>query len=103
LITPTPDNRMVGYPYTKTMMSIMDVDMAGALVLASHEAADRLGVPGERRVYLRGWAEGRDAVYVAEHPDLSRSPAMSWCFERALGSAAAAVDDVAHLDFYSCF
>jgi acetyl-CoA C-acetyltransferase len=103
LITPTPENRMVGYPYTKTMMSIMDVDMAGALVLASHEAADRLGVPDDRRVYLRGWAEGRDAVYVAEHPDLWRSPAMSWCFERALAAARADVADLAHLDLYSCF
>jgi acetyl-CoA C-acetyltransferase len=103
LITPTPDNRMVGYPYTKTMMSIMDVDMAGALVLSSHEAADRLGVPSDRRVYLRGWAEGRDAVYVAEHPDLWRSPAMAWCFDHALASAGADAGDLAHLDLYSCF
>jgi len=103
LITPSADNRMVGYPYTKTMMSIMDVDMAGALVLASHETADRLGVPPERRVYLRGWAESRDAVYVAEHPDLWRSPAMSWCFERALGAAGTDAAGVAHLDLYSCF
>jgi len=103
LITPTPANRMVGYPYTKTMMSIMDVDMAGALILASHEAADRLGVPAERRVYLRGWAEAHDAVYVAEHVDLSRSPAMDWAFAGALGRAGVGIDDVAHLDLYSCF
>jgi acetyl-CoA C-acetyltransferase len=103
LITATPDNRMVGYPYTKTMVSIMDVDMAGALVLASHEAADRLGVPADQRVYLRGWAEAHDAIYVAEHPDLSRSPAMAWAFEHALGAAGASIDDVAHLDLYSCF
>jgi acetyl-CoA C-acetyltransferase len=103
LITARPDNRMVGYPYTKTMMSIMDVDMAGALVVCSHEAADRLGVPPDRRVYLRGWAESRDAVYVAEHPDLWRSPAMAWSFDRALGAAHVGIDDVAHLDLYSCF
>ena len=34
LVTATPDNRMVGYPYTKYMVSIMDVDMAGALLQA---------------------------------------------------------------------
>ncbi len=103
LITATPDNRMVGYPYTKTMMSIMDVDMAGALVLASHGAADRLGVPADRRVYLRGWAEAHDAIYVAEHVDLSRSPAMDWAFAGALGTAGVGIDEVAHLDLYSCF
>src|SRR5436305_453768 len=39
------DNRMVGYPYTKYMMAVMDVDMAAALIVASEEAADRLCVP----------------------------------------------------------
>ena len=28
LITPSRDNRLVGYPYTKYMVSVMDVDMA---------------------------------------------------------------------------
>ncbi len=50
---------MVGYPYTKYTVSVMDVDMAAAVVVASHEAADALGVPADRRVYLRGWAYGR--------------------------------------------
>ena len=31
---------MVGYPYTKYTVSIMDVDLAGAVIVASHEAAD---------------------------------------------------------------
>ena len=34
---------MVAYPYTKLMTSIMDVDMAAAVVLASAEKADALG------------------------------------------------------------
>src|SRR5205807_85262 len=57
LITPTAANRLVGYPYTKYMVSVMDVDMAAALLVASHEKADALGVPADRRVYLRGWAD----------------------------------------------
>ncbi len=103
IVDATPENRMVATPYTKHTISIMDVDMAGALVLTSHGAADRLGVPAERRVYLRGWAEADDAHYVAEHPDLSRSPAMAWCAEHALAGAGVGVDDVEYLDLYSCF
>jgi acetyl-CoA C-acetyltransferase len=94
---------MVGYPYTKSTVAIMDVDMAAALVLATHGAADRLGVPPERRVYLRGWADGRDAIYLAEHPDLWRSPSMSAVFGEAMAIAGIGVDDLAHLDLYSCF
>jgi acetyl-CoA C-acetyltransferase len=103
LITPTSDNRMIGYPYTKRSVSIMDVDMASAAILATHEAADHLGVPADRRVYMRGWAYATDAVYVAEHPDLGRSPAMSEVFAEAMRCADLGVDDIAHLDLYSCF
>lgn len=103
VITPTSDNRMVGYPYTKYMVSIMDVDMAAAVVIASDDAADRLGISRHRRVYLRGWAYATDPVYVAEHPDLGRSPAMEWASRAALAGAGIGIDDVAHLDLYSCF
>jgi acetyl-CoA C-acetyltransferase len=101
--TARPDNRMVGYPYTKYMISVMDVDMAAAVVLASEDAADRLGVPHDRRVYLRGWCYATDPVYVAEHPDMWRSPAMATAFATALTNAAVGIDDVAVLDLYSCF
>jgi acetyl-CoA C-acetyltransferase len=103
IITPTPTNRMVGYPYTKYMVSIMDVDMAGALVVASHEAADAMGVPPDRRVYLRGWCYATDPIYVAEHVDLWRSPALAHAAGSTLAAAGAGVDDVAYFDLYSCF
>jgi acetyl-CoA C-acetyltransferase len=103
LITPTAANRMVGYPYTKWMVSVMDVDMAAALIVASHQAADDLGVPRDRRVYLRGWCYATDPVYVAEHQPMWSSPAMAAASTEALGRAGAGIDDIAHLDLYSCF
>jgi acetyl-CoA C-acetyltransferase len=103
IITATPENRIVGYPYTKYMVSIMDVDMAAAVMLASHEAADALGVPPERRVYLRGWCYATDPTYVAEHEEMWRSPAMAAAAEEAMRVGGVGVDDVAHLDVYSCF
>jgi acetyl-CoA C-acetyltransferase len=109
LSTPTPENRIVGYPYTKQAVSIMDVDMAATAIVASHEAADRLGVPPERRAYLHGWCYATDPVYLAEHSDLSRSPAMAAASAEAFRAAsegagrALTIDDVAHLDLYSCF
>ena len=45
---------MVATPYTKLMTAIMDVDMAAAVLLATEERADALGVPADQRVYLRG-------------------------------------------------
>ena len=103
IIDPTPENRMVGYPYTKYMVSIMDVDMAAAVLLASAETADALGVPAEQRVYLRGWCYATDPVYVAEHDELYASPAMAAAAGEAFRRAGIGIDDVAHLDLYSCF
>ncbi len=100
---PTAQNRMVGYPYTKLMTSIMDVDMAAAVLVASDEAADSLGVPDERRVYLRGWGYAQDPLALARRADLWRSGAMEAAGAAALRGAGAGVDDLAHLDLYSCF
>jgi acetyl-CoA C-acetyltransferase len=103
LVTATPDNRYVGWPYTKWIVSVMDVDMAAAAIVMTHEAADRFGVPQDQRVYLRGWAYGTDCWYVAERDEMWRSRAMEATSQSALASAGASVDDVAHLDLYSCF
>jgi acetyl-CoA C-acetyltransferase len=103
ILTVTPTNRMVGYPYTKYMVSVMDVDMAAALILTSHEKADALGVPTDQRVYLRGWCYATDAQPVAGHREMWRSPAMAAASAEALARARIGIDDVAHLDLYSCF
>ena len=103
LMTPMPDNRLVASPYTKHAVSIIDVEMAAAVVLASHERADSLGVPAERRVYLRGWSYATDPWVVAERADLSRSVAMREVSRAALAMAGLTVDDIGHLDLYSCF
>ena len=102
LIEPTPENRLVAI-YTKYMVSVMDVDMAGALVLTSHEKADDLGIPADRRVYLRGWSYATDPVYVAERPAMRRSPAMREGQQGGARSGGGGHHDVAHLDLYSCF
>ncbi len=103
LALPAPENRIVGYPYTKWAVSVMDVDTAATVIVASHAKADALGVPPERRLYLRGWCYATDPLYLAEHADLSASPAMGAASAEALRQAGVGIDDVAHLDLYSCF
>jgi acetyl-CoA C-acetyltransferase len=98
---PSPSNRMVATPYTKLMTAIMDVDMAAAVLLATEERADALGVPADRRVYLRGVGAVEEPPAIASRPELWRSPALQAATRTALGHVP--VDDVAHLDLYSCF
>jgi len=103
IVTPTPDNRMVGYPYTKLMTAVMDVDMAAAVLVASDETADALGVPADRRVYLRGWGYAEDPVHLASRADLWRSGAMAAASGAALAGAGVPAEGIDHLDLYSCF
>jgi acetyl-CoA C-acetyltransferase len=98
-----PDNRMPVHPYPKRMMASPNVNLAAALLVASQATADALGVPADRRVYLRGWSSGRDHSYVAENDDLWRSCAMEQATAHALHHAGLGLDDLDHFDLYSCF
>lgn len=101
--TPTPENRYVGWPYTKHEVAVMDVDMSAAILVATAEKADALGVPEDRRLYLSGWAYTEDPESVAERTDMSRSAGMAVAGRHALAAAGVCVDDVDAFDLYSCF
>ena len=99
----TPNNRYVGWPYTKHEVAVMDVDMSAALLLATQEKADALGVGEDRRLYLSGWAHAEDPASIAERADMSRSVAMAVTGRHALLSAGVELDEIDAFDLYSCF
>jgi acetyl-CoA C-acetyltransferase len=101
--TPSPDNRMIGYPYTKRMNSNNAVEQGAALILCSAERAEALGVPRDRWVFPHTGTDAHDHYFFTERDDLGRSPAMRIAGRRALDLAGAGVDDLAHVDLYSCF
>ena len=103
IITPTQDNRMVGFPYTKAMNSNWFLDQAAAVFVTSVETADRLGVSLDRRIFPWAAASANDTAMVTNRRDLHSSP--------AIGSIAAALynhcdvgpEGLDHVDLYSCF
>ncbi|WP_280238693.1 acetyl-CoA acetyltransferase [Nocardia abscessus] len=103
LVTPAPANRMVSTPYPKLMVANLTVDLGAGLILCSAAAADAAGVPRDRWVFPHGGATATDEWFVSERMDMSRSPAIAAAGKAALGAAGIAIDDVAHIDLYSCF
>lgn len=103
LITPGGDNRYIGYPYTKFLNSNLFVDQAAALLLMSVAAADRLGVPADRRVFLHGMADTNEKILVSERLDYWSSPAIRVGARAALAAAGTTIADIDHMDLYSCF
>jgi len=102
LTTPTTENRLVGFPYTKRMVANPDVDMAAGCIVCSVERARALGVPSDRWVFPHAGTDGKDRV-MSQRRDLVSSPAIGVAGNRALELAGTHVDEVEHLDVYSCF
>jgi acetyl-CoA C-acetyltransferase len=102
LLATGPDNRMVALPYRKRWCSNNQVDMAAAIILCSAERAAAMGVPRDRWVFPIAGANAADPL-VSRRDDLSRSPALRAAGRRTLALAGVGVDDVAHVDLYSCF
>ena len=104
IYTPSPENRMVAFPYTKYMNAFLNVDQSAALLVASAATARRMGIPEDRWVYLLGAARAReDAWWVSERPRFSRSSSLREAGEQALTRAGVGIDEIDFFDLYSCF
>jgi acetyl-CoA C-acetyltransferase len=100
---PSAKNPMLAAPYTKWHCSQWNVDQAAGFVLCSTAAADRAGVPQDRRVYPLAIAESNHMLAVSKRAELYRAPAVGINAEHVdelTGIDVAATDVV---DLYSCF
>ncbi|HEX5376894.1 MAG TPA: hypothetical protein VFW48_12150 [Solirubrobacterales bacterium] len=103
IATAGEDNRMVAFPYPKLMTANIQVDQGAALLLCSARAAEEAGIAAEDRVFVHASAAAHDHWFAASRQDLHRSPAIAACAGASLGHAGIGIDEIAHLDLYSCF
>jgi acetyl-CoA C-acetyltransferase len=103
ITTATAENRYVGFPYTKYMNAIMDVDMAAALIMTSDGEARRLGIPESRWVYILGCGDATDIWFPSDRVNFYSSPAIERCGRRAFEASGLTVDQIDYFDLYSCF
>lgn len=103
IITETPDNRMIGFPYTKYLNAVMRIDQYGAIIMTSVGKAKELGIPEDKWVYLHGSADTNEIWNVTERINFHSSPAIKKMSEVALKQAGKTVDDMDYFDLYSCF
>ena len=104
LATPTPENRMIGFPYTKYLNAVLNTDQAGAYVMTSVSKARELGIPSDRWVYWWGGHNAsEEAWFASTRPNFAECPSMKDSSVGALDHAGVETDDIALFDFYSCF
>ena len=100
---PGPVNRMISWPYPKLMNSNNMVDQAAAVVLCSVEKATYLQIPRDTWVFPYAGTDSHDTYSIAERHELHRSPAIRIGGGRVLELAGLGLDDIDHVDIYSCF
>jgi acetyl-CoA C-acetyltransferase len=102
LATVTEGNRLVVDPYPRLLVARDAVNQGAAVLLMSVARARELGVPRGRWVFLHAGADVT-APTILEREDLSDARASVLAVREALSAAGIGVDDLAHLDLYSCF
>lgn len=101
--TVSEKNRYVGFPYTKYLNAVIQVDMAAAVIMMSVEKARELGIDESRWVYLNGCADANDHWEVTSRVNYYSSPAMRKIFEVGAEMACTSIQDIDFFDLYSCF
>lgn len=102
LLTAGPDNRYVGYPYTKQMNSNQFVDQAAAFILCSVAAAKRAGIPRDRWVFPWAAAEAQ-SPFLSERKFLHLSPQLARAGKAVAAMTGRQPGEAKFVDLYACF
>lgn len=104
IITPTPSNRPVAFPYTKYMNSFVTVDQGAAVILMSEELAKKQVQKQRQTVYFLGGGYAEDQQrFMVEKSDFTSSPPLKAAVEKALDRSGMPLEDIDCFDLYSCF
>jgi acetyl-CoA C-acetyltransferase len=99
----TADNRMISFPYRKLMVANNAVNQGAALIVASLSVARKLGIPEDRLVYVGRGVSAFEPDDYLRRDSFTGSTSMKLAFEKTLEFNGITVDDIDHVEFYSCF
>jgi acetyl-CoA C-acetyltransferase len=103
ITTPTPDNRLIAWPYNKLMVANPTVNMGGAILMTSLAKAKAAGIAEDRLVYVWGGAsaeEPRDYLIRDQFFESHPQNAVLKAVMDLAGGDGKAFDAI---ELYSCF
>jgi acetyl-CoA acetyltransferase len=101
IITPTPANRLIAWPYTKLMVANPSVNQGGAVLLTTLAIARAAGVPEHRLIYVHGGAaasEPRDYLQRDTYHGSTAQDAVLHAVQKIAGDGGFGA-----VELYSCF
>ncbi len=100
IATPTPDNRIIAWPYTKRMVANNNVNMAAAVVMTSLATARAAGVPEAAMVFVHGGGAAAEPMDYLRRDQYARSVAQDAVLAQAMRIAPRGFGAQ---ELYSCF
>lgn len=101
ITTPTPDNRLIAWPYTKLMVANPMVNQAAAILVTSLAKARAAGIAEDRMVYIHGGASAEEPRDYLDRDQYVESHAQNAVLKAAMALADGAAFDA--IELYSCF
>jgi len=96
-------NRMISFPYTKAMCSMMVVDQSAAVFLTNIKTARELGIPEEKWIFPLGSGDASDIWHISQRQNYYASPSAQVAADKAMEQAGVSLPEIDYFDFYSCF
>jgi len=103
ITTPTPDNRLIAWPYTKLMVANPTVNMGGAVLMTSLAKARAAGIAEDRLVHIFGGASAEEPRDYLERDTFFESHAQNAVLRAAIELAGGHGMAFDAIELYSCF
>ncbi len=103
ITTPTPENRLIAWPYTKLMVANPTVNMGGALLLTSLAKAHAAGVAEDRLVYPLGGASAEEPRDYLVRDQFFESHAQNAVLKAVMDLVEGDGSKFDAIELYSCF
>jgi acetyl-CoA C-acetyltransferase len=103
ITTPTPDNRLIAWPYTKHMVANPLVNQGAAVLLTTLQRARELGVADDRAVYVWSGASANEPRDYLQRDQYRHSVAQDAVMRAVLAQAGGIASRFALVELYSCF
>jgi acetyl-CoA C-acetyltransferase len=103
ITTPTPDNRLIAWPYTKLMVANPTVNMGAAILMTSLAKARAAGIAEDRLVHVRGGASAEEPRDYLIRDRFFESQAQNAVLKAVMDLAGGDGRTFDAIELYSCF
>jgi acetyl-CoA C-acetyltransferase len=103
ITTPTPDNRLIAWPYTKLMVANPMVNQSAAILVTSLAKARAAGVPEDSIVHIWGGASAEEPRDYLDRDQYVESHAQNAVLKVAMDLIGGSGKNFGAIELYSCF